>query len=646
VTPAELFGEAEALTHLETLLAALPAAAYACAPDGRLLHYNEAAADLWGRRPTLGQSAERYCGAHALLAPDGAALPAAHSWMARALRDDAAYRDQELIVVRPDGSRRTVSICVTPLHGADGRLVAATAVLVDITPHVNARHAAEEALRGSEESFRAFFESSVVGFVQVNAQGRFVRVNDRYCELTGYGRRELLEMGPFDLDHPDDRAADLELVKKTVADPSGSYEAVKRYVRKNGTVGWVHVAANYLRDELGRPTQSAGVALDVSERKLAEEALRQADRAKDDFLATLGHELRNPLAPLKNAVELLHQGEDSAWCRKVIERQVQQLARLIDDLLDVSRIARDKLELRRETLDVSDVVQRAVEATRPLLQSRGQRLIVTPASEPSFVIGDLVRLTQVLTNLLTNAAKFTESGGTIRLGAVREGEIVRISVADTGIGIAKDDLARVFDKYFQSSRRGDRAVGGLGIGLALVRRLVELHGGSVEARSDGLGKGSEFIVRLATVEQPRASEPQRLGALAAAPAARRRVLIVDDDVDSADSLGHLVTLLGHEAAVAYDGPSALERARVFAADLVLLDLSMPGLDGIEVCRRLRSSAASPGVRYVAMTGWGGAADRARTAAAGFDVHLVKPLDLDALARLLDGRPLADAAAMR
>ena len=622
--------------NYELLLAALPTPAYACSPDGRLIQYNEHAAELWGRRPALNHPSERFCGSHAMFSPDGAPLAREASWMARALRDDAPYGEKEIVIARPDGSQRTVLSYVTPVHDADGMLVAATAVLVDVTRHAEARKAEKAALRASEANFRAFFDSKAIGVVQADAGGRFIRVNDRYCELTGYSRAELLEMRPFDLDHPDDREADREHVRRVIEDPSGVYQTDKRYVRKDGTIGWVHVAANMLRDENGRPTQSAAVAFDISERKRAEQALHEADRAKDEFLATLAHELRNPLAPLKHTAELLRNpAAEPAWCRDVIERQVGHLSRLIDDLLDVSRIARDKLELRKETVEISDVLRSAVEASRPMIESSGQTLIVAPLPERLYVEGDLVRLTQVLTNLLTNAAKFSQGTGPVRLRAEREGDEVAIGIADSGIGITPDELFRVFDRFYQSQRHSARSLGGLGIGLSLVRRFVELHGGTVAAHSEGPDRGSEFVVKLPITAAPASDSPRSTGAtLERIAAARKRVLIVDDNADGADSLGRLLTFLGHETAMVYDGQAALDRADAFAADVVLLDLGMPGLDGFEICRRLRAGDSSHRPRIVAMTGWGREEDRARTAAAGFDGHLVKPVDLAMLERLL------------
>jgi len=384
-------------------------------------------------------------------------------------------------------------------------------------------------------------------------------------------------------------------------------------------------------------TQSAGLAFDISERKFGEQALQEADRAKDEFLATLAHELRNPLAPLKNAAELLRSPfAEPAWCRDMIDRQVNHLSRLIDDLLDVSRIARDKLELRKAVIEIGDVIRSAVEASRPLIESCGQTLVVAPLPESVYVDGDLVRLTQVLTNLLTNAAKFSQGAGAIRLSARHDGGMVAISVADSGIGITQDEITRVFDRFYQSRRRSARFLGGLGIGLSLVRRLVELHGGTVEALSEGPGRGSEFVVRL-PIEAGHVADSTGAsdGPFERSTGTRRRVLIVDDNIDGANSLGSLLAFLGHDTAMEYDGQGALDRAVAFDADVVLLDLGMPGLDGFEICRRLRASDLPHRPRIVAMTGWGREEDRARTAAAGFDAHLVKPVDVATLTRLLE-----------
>ncbi|HEU4618184.1 MAG TPA: PAS domain S-box protein [Gammaproteobacteria bacterium] len=639
-------------------LESVPAPAYACDLDGRIVAFNEKAAALWGRRPKLNDGAERFSGAETLLAPNGSLLPRESSPMARALSTVRNCEGAEAVIVRPDGTRRTVLYYAVPTHDGCATLTGATALMIDITDREEEQRAARAALENSEANFRGFFESVAVGAALVNKEGRFVSVNDRYCEITGYSRDELVTMSPFQLDHPDDKDRDLECVLTALADPSAIYQTEKRYVRKDGMVRWVHVAANFLRDQMQRPIQTVAVCLDISERKRAEQALHEADRLKDEFLATLAHELRNPLAPLKSAAELLRSADarESDWCRTVIDRQVTHLTRLIDDLLDVSRITRDKLELRKERVELEDIVTGAIEASRPTLDRCEQTLTTRLPEEPVSLHGDVVRLTQVLTNLLTNAAKFTDAPGSIELVARVDGGDVVIGVVDEGVGIASDELSRVFDKFYQSPRRGKRFLGGLGIGLSLVQRLVELHGGSVEARSAGLGHGSEFIVRLPLAPGVSEALPAKAPADAQAPASeapaaeqRRaprgvRVMIVDDNVDGADALGRLLAVMGHETVTEYDGQSALRRAAEFPADIILLDLGMPGMDGFEVCRRLRDQFPRERPRIVALTGWGRKEDLARTAEAGFDAHLVKPVGRKVLESLLAPGPRSGAGA--
>jgi signal transduction histidine kinase/DNA-binding response OmpR family regulator len=380
----------------------------------------------------------------------------------------------------------------------------------------------------------------------------------------------------------------------------------------------------------------AAVAVDNA--RLVHE-LREADRLKNEFLAMLAHELRNPLAPIRNAVEVLRlRGATPAqldWARGVVERQVLHMVRLVDDLLDVSRITRGKIRLQREPLDLMSVLSRAIETSRPLIQERGHELTVTPAPGPLWSNGDPVRLAQVLSNLLNNAAKFTEKGGKIRLMAAEENGQAILRVRDTGVGIPAEMLGNVFDLFTQVDRSLDRSVGGLGIGLTLVRQLVEMHGGSVEARSDGPGKGSEFIVRLPlTAEAP---APPAVPGPAAPPVPHgpaRRILIIDDNKDAAESLRTLLALAGHEVQVAHDGPAGLAAVETFGPEVVLLDIGLPGMDGYEVCRRLRALPDGQHILLAATTGYDRAEDRGRARAAGFDCHLVKPVDLDELGRWL------------
>jgi PAS domain S-box-containing protein len=366
--------------------------------------------------------------------------------------------------------------------------------------------------------------------------------------------------------------------------------------------------------------------------------LREADRLKDEFLAMLAHELRNPLAPIRNSLFVMKQpaanGAALTQARDMAERQVGHMARLLDDLLDVSRISRGKIELRKEAVEVAPLLGRTAEALRPQAEERNHELTIALPAGPLRVEADPARLEQVVTNLLTNACKYTDPGGRIGLSAERDGSEAVIRVRDNGIGIAPDLLTRVFDLFVQAERRLDRSQGGVGIGLTLVKRLVEMHGGTVRAHSAGPGQGSEFVVRLPALAEPAAGAPARKaeGGEAAAGLPRRRVLVVDDNVDAADSLALLLKLSGQETRVAYDGPTALLVAEAFRPQLVLLDIGMPGMDGYEVARRLREQGRK--VPLVAVTGWGQEEDRRRSREAGFDHHLVKPVDPSALQQLL------------
>jgi len=374
----------------------------------------------------------------------------------------------------------------------------------------------------------------------------------------------------------------------------------------------------------------------LAERQKTEQALRTADRRKDEFLATLGHELRNPLAPILNSLEILKLSgafEDArtAPACAVMERQVHHLNRLVDDLLEVSRITRGIIEVKKEALDLTAIVKAAIETSRPVLDNL--RHEIRAEFEPTQICigGDAVRLTQVFANLLNNAAKYTNHGGVIKVTTRREGGEAVVSVKDNGIGIAPSALAQVFDMFMQVDRSTRRSQGGLGIGLTLVRSLVGMHGGSVEARSDGPGLGSEFIVRLPLMtEAALPTEASRR----IQPLPSKRILIVDDSRDGGESLAMLLRVLGAEVSLAHSGRSALDCINSFRPDVLLLDIGMPGMDGYEVARRIRANPDNRGISLIALTGWGQDEDRQRSTAAGFDHHLVKPADIDQLRQLL------------
>lgn len=401
----------------------------------------------------------------------------------------------------------------------------------------------------------------------------------------------------------------------------------------------------------GFPTEIERLLLGVSgnqaaivlERKWAEEALKEADRRKDEFLAMLAHELRNPLAPIRSAIGVLQRlgppDPTLQWARNVIERQSGHLTRLVDDLLDVSRITQGKIALQKEPIDLIAVIGRAVEASRPMIDARKQQLNVSLPDQMVRLEGDVTRLSQVISNLLNNAAKYTEDGGQIWLSAELKNGEVAFRIRDAGIGISPDFLPHVFELFTQADRSLDRSYGGLGIGLTLVRTLVQMHGGTVEAFSEGLGHGSEFVVRLPMLIQTQyvAEDGAMIQSKAGRPVSHR-ILIIDDNVDSAESLALLLQLNGHDVRFVQNGSAALTLSRTFQPKVILLDIGLPGMDGYKVARKLREQPETREAVLVALTGYGRPEDRERSKEAGFDYHLVKPVDHGAVQALVDSYP--------
>jgi PAS domain S-box-containing protein len=392
----------------------------------------------------------------------------------------------------------------------------------------------------------------------------------------------------------------------------------------------------------GEVVAVAGTTRDVTERQSAEQAIREhalqlaaSDRSKDEFLATLSHELRNPLAPLRNAIELLRRtagGSPAAAVHAIMERQVNHLVRLVDDLLEVSRISRGTFSLRSERVELAAVVHHALETSQPVLAAARHALTVELPEDPVWLVGDTVRLAQILANLLNNAAKYTEDGGRIELRAWCLGDEAVVSVRDNGIGVAPDLLPRMFEMFTRGDRDSGRSQGGLGIGLALARRLAEMHGGSLVAHSDGPGLGSEFVVRLPLADPPEVAEAD--AGRGEGTLAGKRVLVVDDNHDAGDSLGMVLGLLGANVRIARDGAEALEVFEAYLPSIVLLDIGMPGMNGYDVAQLLRARHPGRKVTLVALTGWGQEDDRRRAREAGFDHHLVKPAELGELQQLL------------
>ncbi|UQA57492.1 ATP-binding protein [Polyangium aurulentum] len=506
-----------------------------------------------------------------------------------------------------------------------------------------------ERLRESEERFRTMADTAPVSIWVADLSGWCEYVNANWRRFTGQSLEEAQDRGWLDAVHPDDRPRVAENFAAAVASCK-PFKTEYRLRRADGAYRWVLDNGVPQPDDDGGFVGYIGSCIDITERKQAEEMQAEADRRKDEFLAMLAHELRNPLAPMRTALHLIRTrggGTPSERHLQILERQTNNLARLVDDLLDVSRLTRGKIELRKERLDVASAVSRALDATRGLIEGRRHEVSVLLPDEPIHVIADAVRLEQVLVNLLTNAAKYTDPGGRIAVHVQRTGGSVELRVSDNGAGIAPPMLERVWHIFQQAERTLDRAQGGLGIGLSIVRRLVELHGGTVEAQSQGLGHGSTFIVRLpvapdapsrpsADAQRPPVESPQTSSENARTPhdADRKlRVLVVDDNVDAATTLGDLLRAQGHEVRIAHDGLTALSVAGEQRPEIVFLDIGLPGMDGYEVARCLRAASPHP-AKLIALTGYGQEADRRRAAEAGFTQHLIKPAQPDAVLGLL------------
>ncbi|HEY4395588.1 MAG TPA: PAS domain S-box protein [Polyangia bacterium] len=539
-----------------------------------------------------------------------------------------------------DGSLFEGHVSFVPHRDVAGSVRGVVILVNDVTAH----KAAERALRKSEQMLERSQSTAHVGSweVELDDSGQMrpggVKWSAETFRIFGY------EPGALEIDgttflshiHPDDRAH-VRLTIDRFTKTAEPYENEYRIVRPNGTVRMLHSWVDLEKNAAGNPVRVIGTCQDVTDVKRAEQELREADRRKDEFLAMLSHELRNPLAPILSAVEIIEQTgpaarEPHATYQAIITRQVLHMKRLLDDLLDVARVSRGKIRLRREQVELGTLLLQAVEVSRPMIADKGHTLELALGREPLPVEADSTRIVQVFANLINNAAKYTDAGGHIRLGArVERGQAV-VSVRDDGTGMGADLLARAFDLFVQQTQSFDRAQGGLGIGLTMVRTLVKMHGGSVEAFSEGPGRGSEFVVRLPLSPAAQTAPPPPLPS-GGATAAPLRVLVVDDNVDAARTLEQVLALAGHRVSLAHDGPGALAAANALRPQLVLLDLGLPGMDGYAVAAKLRA-AGHDRAAMVAVTGYGQDDDLRRSKAAGFDRHLVKPLDGAGLRKLL------------
>jgi PAS domain S-box-containing protein len=521
-------------------------------------------------------------------------------------------------------------------HEHDEDELLRSAALRNVESILLARRRAEEALRESEERFRLLANMTPNVVWTARPDGTITFSSDQWYQYTGLTAEENARAWARLVLHPDDYQRCVEQWTAALRDGL-AYEIEVRNRRHDGAYRWWMTRAVPVKDEAGRITAWFGSSTDIHDLKVAQEALRESDRRKDEFLAMLAHELRNPLAPIRNALQILRltggNGQADAPTFDMMERQLGQMVRLIDDLLDVSRISRGKIELKRQRVELASVVHHAVEAARPLCEGLGHELTVALPLRPIYLTADPARLAQVVGNLLNNACKFTERGGRIDLTVAREGEHAVIRVRDTGIGIAPNDLPRIFEMFAQVDATRERSQGGLGLGLTLVKNLVEMHGGTVEARSGGVGQGAEFIVRLPVLAEPLPLSPPGPADVGWA-AAPRRILVVDDNRDAADSLAMLLRLARHDVHTANDGLEAVALAASVRPDVILLDLGLPKLSGYEAARRIREQCAGSGPVLVALTGWGQEEDRRRSKEAGFNAHLVKPVDHAALTKLL------------
>jgi PAS domain S-box-containing protein len=538
-----------------------------------------------------------------------------------------------------DGSERVADVTILPIKDEAGRVIFLAPTGTDITDRKRAE--------ADRQKFVTLVENSTDFIGMCDLEGVPFFVNRAGLEMVGLDGIEQARHTPVrDFFFPEDRPKIMDEFFPSVLERGHGEMEVRFRHFKTGEARWMAYKVLTLTDPTGRAVGLATVSQDVTERRRLEDDLRtlaadlsEADRRKNEFLATLAHELRNPLAPIRNALQVIRlspERQAREQASVMMERQLAQMVRLVDDLLDVSRISRGKMDLRREQVLLPAVVGSAVETSRPLIDYLGHELTVTLPPQPILVDADLTRLAQVFSNLLNNSAKYMERGGHIWLTAERQGSDVVVSVKDTGIGIAADQLPRLFQMFTQVERSLEKSQGGLGIGLSLVKRLVEMHGGSIEARSEGLGKGAEFTVRLPVVVG--ASGPQAASGKdePVAPKSSLRILIVDDNRDGADSLGMMLRIMGNDTRTAYDGQQGVDVAGEFRPDVMLLDIGLPKLNGYEACRRIREQPWGKGVVLIAVTGWGQEEDRRRSHEAGFDHHMVKPVDPQDLMKLLAG----------
>ena len=594
-------------------------------PQGHIISWGLGAQNLKGYREA------EIIGKHFSIfyPPDAVARGWPQEELARATRE-GRFED-EGFRIRKDGTRFWANVVITALRDENGKLLAFSKITRDLTE----RRLRAEQLRQSEERFRLLVESVTdYAIFMLDPQGMVTSWNAGAERIKGYTREEILGKHFSNFYPPEDVEAGKPWLELAIARRDGRAEDQGWRLRKNGERFWARVVVSALYDRRGELRGFGKVTQDLSAQRHIQELEAAANRV-NEFIAMLAHEIRNPIAPIQSAVSVMRRSALDAAAqermRDVIERQARRLARIADDMADISRVTRGALKIEREPLDPAQVIERAVEAAMPQIEAAGHDLQLDVPPGLPLIDGDLERLVQVFGNLLSNAARYTPAGGEIRVWARPEHEQVAIGIRDNGRGISAQDLPKIFGMFMQGRTALERVGRGLGVGLALARNIVELHAGTIEAQSEGEGKGAQFIVRLPMSTEPSAraapeeAQTERAGA-------SRRILIVDDNIDAANSLNLLLIALGHETKLAYDGASAIAAFDEFQPEIVLLDIGLPGMNGYEVAKELRSRRSN--IRIVAVTGWGQAEDRSRSAAAGFDLHLMKPLDEEKLAQAM------------
>jgi PAS domain S-box-containing protein len=623
----------DGLRRAAAILSALPVAAAQCSAAMRYLWVSPRYAE-W-----LGLERDEIVGRAIIDVMGSECLEGMRPHVEAALAGKPMQRDAEVVHKRL--GRRWVHVDCVPTFDPAGFPDGWIEAIADVTEH----RRIEQSLQENQRTLQSFYDSSpfFMGLVELDGDSIiFLSVNQALAGALGTTPERMVNSRAGEFGTPEEVRLWLQSYQR-----SGHEGAPVRFEYSHPTLAgnrWYRATVAFLGND--RRPRFSFVAEEITEQKKAAESLLEANRSKDEFLAMLGHELRNPLSPIVTALQLLRLRGDGHYGRtlEVVERQVQYLIRLVDDLLDVSRITRGTIQIKQRLLRMQDVVAQAAEIAMPLLEQRRHHLDVRlPASELR-LNGDEGRLAQVVSNLLTNAAKYTDPGGCITVDAHREGDEIVLTVKDTGIGISRDLLPHVFDMFTQERQAADRSRGGLGIGLTIVRNLVELHGGTVRAESEGLGKGSVFTVRLPVAgEEPAAVE--RSSAKHPVARAPKRVLLVDDNEDALELLADVLRDAGHVVMTAKDGPTALDVVKTFHADVAVLDIGLPVMDGYELAGRLRAELGEALPRLIALTGYGQESDRARARKAGFAEHLTKPIEGSRLLGALEATPSAEFASL-